>query len=139
MAWCALTDRCGEEGHTAAQEAADLDRQLGQLDHLAVPLIVLGQIHQCNGRWKPAFDHYTEALAIADEARKLGFGLMVGNMGGSSLAMAPSFVVGQLCDVVDLDGPLSLVADYTPSVVYEHGSIWCPDALWGSPLPVAAQ
>ena len=81
----------------------------------------------------------TEALAIADEARKLGFGLMVGNMGGSSLAMAPSFVVGQLCDVVDLDGPLSLVADYTPSVVYEHGSIWCPDALWGSPLPVAAQ
>ena len=27
----------------------DLDRQLGQLDHLAVPLIVLGQIQQCHG------------------------------------------------------------------------------------------
>ena len=37
---------------------------------------------------------------------------MVGNMGGSSLAMAPAFVVGQLCDVVDLDGPISLIADY---------------------------
>jgi len=41
--------------------------------------------------------------------------------------------VGQLCDVVDLDGPISLVVDYQPSVVYEHGTIWCPDSLWGGP------
>lgn len=66
VAYCALTDRCGEEGHSAAQEAADLDRQLGQVDHLAVPLIVLGQIHQCNGRWQPAYDYYSEALEIAE-------------------------------------------------------------------------
>ena len=65
---------------------------------------------------------------------------MVGNMGGSSLAMAPAFVVGQLCEVVDLDGPVSLRvdSDYTPSVVYEDGVIWCPRTLWGGPAPVAA-
>lgn len=80
----------------------------------------------------------TEGLALAEEARKLGFELMVGNMGGSSLAMGPAFVVGQLCDVVDLDGPLGLLADHVPSVVYEGGTIWCPDALWGGPLAVPA-
>ena len=47
----------------------------------------------------------TEGLAMAREARRLGLGVMVGNMVGTSLAMAPSFVLGQLCDVVDLDGP----------------------------------
>lgn len=31
---------------------------------------------------------------------------MVGNMIGTSLAMAPAFVVGQLCEGVDLDGPI---------------------------------
>ena len=49
VAYCALTNRCEEQGLTAAQTALDLDRQLGQLDHLAVPLIVLGQIQQCHG------------------------------------------------------------------------------------------
>jgi len=41
----------------------------------------------------------------------LGLGVMVGNMMGSSLSMAPSLVVGQLCDIVDLDGPSFLAAD----------------------------
>ena len=49
VAYCALTDRCEAEGIEAAQMAIDLDRRLGLLDHLAVPLIVLGQIHQCHG------------------------------------------------------------------------------------------
>ena len=49
VAYCALTNRCEEQGLVAAQTALDLDRQLGQLDHLAVPLIVLGQIQQCHG------------------------------------------------------------------------------------------
>jgi len=30
---------------------------------------------------------------------------MVGNMMGTSWSMASSFVVGQHCDIVDLDGP----------------------------------
>ena len=50
----------------------------------------------------------TEALLIAEEARRLGLGVMVGNMVGTSLAMAPAFIVGQLCDFVDLDGPTFL-------------------------------
>ena len=50
----------------------------------------------------------TEALLMADEARRLGLGVMVGNMVGTSLAMAPAFVLGQQCDVVDLDGPTFL-------------------------------
>ena len=40
----------------------------------------------------------TEALLMAEEARRLGLGVMVGNMVGTSLAMAPAFVLGQLCD-----------------------------------------
>ena len=36
-AYCALTDDCETEGLLAAQTAASLDRELGQLDHLAVP------------------------------------------------------------------------------------------------------
>jgi adenylate cyclase len=51
----------------AAQSAIDLDRQLGQLDHLAVPLIVLGQIHQCHGDPSKALRYYEEALELAEE------------------------------------------------------------------------
>src|SRR5438105_13385632 len=49
VAYCALTDRCEAEGIEAAQTAIDLDRRLGLVDHLALPLIVLVQIHRCHG------------------------------------------------------------------------------------------
>ena len=65
-AYCALTDRCETEGLQAAQEAAHLDRELGQLDHLAVPLIVMAQIHQCRGELRAAQEAYTEALSLAE-------------------------------------------------------------------------
>ena len=58
----------------------------------------------------------TEGLLMAAEARRLGLGVMVGNMVGTSLAMAPAFVLGQLCDIVDLDGPTFLAEDRSPSV-----------------------
>jgi L-Ala-D/L-Glu epimerase len=74
----------------------------------------------------------TEALLIAEEARRLGLGVMVGNMVGTSLAMAPAFIVGQQCDVVDLDGPTFLSEDRQPSCQYRDGTIWCPDEVWGS-------
>jgi adenylate cyclase len=67
VAYCALTDRCEAEGVEAAQTAIDLDRRLGLLDHLAVPLIVLGQIHQCHGEHAEAFASYREALALAEQ------------------------------------------------------------------------
>ncbi|HWZ62551.1 MAG TPA: dipeptide epimerase [Steroidobacteraceae bacterium] len=75
----------------------------------------------------------TEGLAMAHEARRLGLKVMVGNMMGTSLAMAPAFVLGQLCDVVDLDGPTFLRQDRVPGVRYSDGLIECDAAVWGSP------
>jgi len=66
-AYCALTDRCETEGLHAAEAAATLDRELGQLDHLAVPLVVIAQIHQCRGELQKAQDAYREALALAEK------------------------------------------------------------------------
>jgi L-Ala-D/L-Glu epimerase len=74
----------------------------------------------------------TEALLMADEAKRRGLGVMVGNMVGTSLAMAPAFIVGQHCDVVDLDGPTFLREDRSPSCEYRDGTIWCSDEVWGS-------
>lgn len=74
----------------------------------------------------------TEGLLIGERARALGMKVMVGNMIGTSLAMAPAFVLGQQCDVVDLDGPIFLVHDRSPGVVYENGLVRCDDAVWGS-------
>ena len=74
----------------------------------------------------------TEGLLMAAEARRLGLGVMVGNMVGSSLAMAPAFVLGQGCDIVDLDGPTFLAEDRTPSVVYQAGTITAGPEVWGS-------
>ena len=68
VAYCALTDRCEAEGVEAARTAVDLDRRLGLIDHLAVPLIVLGQIHQCHGDHAEAFASYQEALGLAEQA-----------------------------------------------------------------------
>jgi len=74
----------------------------------------------------------TEALKIAATAREMGKGLMVGNMGGSTLAMAPGFVVAQLCDVVDLDGPYGLANDPLAAEIYQDGRVFIPDEIWGS-------
>jgi adenylate cyclase len=68
VSYCALTDQCEDEGVDAAQTAIDLDRRLGLVDHLAVPLIVLGQIHQCRGEQSLAFTCYEEALGLAERA-----------------------------------------------------------------------
>jgi predicted ATPase/class 3 adenylate cyclase len=67
VAYCALTDRCEAEGLQAAEAAIDLDRRLGLIDHLAVPLIVLGQIRQCHGDHSLALESYREALALAEQ------------------------------------------------------------------------
>lgn len=74
----------------------------------------------------------TEALRMAALARELKLDLMVGCMGGSSLAMAPGFVVGQLCSYVDLDGPLLAAQDVAHAISYEGSVMSAPDAeLWG--------
>ncbi|WP_454916765.1 N-acetyl-D-Glu racemase DgcA [Xanthobacter sediminis] len=74
----------------------------------------------------------TEALALAQEAERLGFTLMVGCMLASSLAMAPALLVAQRAQVVDLDGPLLLARDRTPSLRYEGAKVYPPPPeLWG--------
>ena len=64
---CTFTDRCAAEGVPAAEKAVEIDRALDQRDHLSVPLIVLGQIHQCHGQPKLARKYYEEALEVAKE------------------------------------------------------------------------
>jgi hypothetical protein len=61
----------------------------------------------------------------------MGKKVMIGNMGGSTLAMAPGFVVGQLCDFIDLDGPFALADDPLGSEIYADGNIFVPEAIWG--------
>jgi adenylate cyclase len=67
VAYCALTNQCDIEGMRAAEAAIELDRQLGQLDHLAVPLIVLAQIQQCHGDPNAALRYYEEARQLAED------------------------------------------------------------------------
>ena len=74
----------------------------------------------------------TEALALAREARALGIQVMVGCMAGTSLAMAPGMVVGQLAEFVDLDGPLLHAKDREHGIGYDRGLMNLPlAALWG--------
>ncbi|MBB5220573.1 L-alanine-DL-glutamate epimerase-like enolase superfamily enzyme [Amaricoccus macauensis] len=74
----------------------------------------------------------TEALALRAEAEALGFGIMVGCMVGSSLAMAPAVVVAQGAAFVDLDGPLLLAADRPHGLHYDAGGVYPPEPeLWG--------
>lgn len=74
----------------------------------------------------------TEALELAADALDRGFRLMVGCMCGSSLSMAPHFIIGQLCDFIDLDGPLLSTADVQNPIRYDGGRMSPPEAaLWG--------
>jgi len=74
----------------------------------------------------------TEALSMSNEALANGLQLMVGNMCGTSLGMAPGFLVGQRCDYVDLDGPLLQSRDRDHAIVFTDGVMQPPSpALWG--------
>ncbi|HEX2215674.1 MAG TPA: N-acetyl-D-Glu racemase DgcA [Xanthobacteraceae bacterium] len=74
----------------------------------------------------------TEALALALEAERLGFGLMVGCMLATSLSMAPAMLVAQRARLVDLDGPLLLARDRAEGLRYEGSLVYPPArALWG--------
>ena len=104
-------------GDESILSLADIAPSVGRYD------IVNIKLDKCGG--------LTEGLLMAEEARRLGLGVMVGNMGGSSLAMGPSFVLGQQCDIVDLDGPVFLTNDRQPCVTYRDGDIWSGPEVWG--------
>jgi L-alanine-DL-glutamate epimerase-like enolase superfamily enzyme len=101
----------------SVQTSADIPALVGRFDLMNIKLDKSGGL--------------TEGLAMVRAARAQGLGVMVGNAGGTSLAMAPAFLLGQLCDVVDLDGPLFQTADRAITVEYCEGQITCPEALWG--------
>lgn len=81
----------------------------------------------------------TEALELARAAKARGFGLMVGCMSGTTLAMAPGFLVAQVCTLVDLDSPIYLPPEPAPQIAYDGSVIdWAPTRSWGRPGQSAA-
>jgi L-Ala-D/L-Glu epimerase / N-acetyl-D-glutamate racemase len=74
----------------------------------------------------------TEALALAEQATRLGFEIMVGSMVATSLAVAPAMLLAQRARVVDLDGPLLLARDRPEGLRFEGSRMYPPEpALWG--------
>ncbi len=68
----------------------------------------------------------------AAAARARGFGVMVGCMVATSLAMAPAMLVAQGVQFVDLDGPLLLARDRPHGLDYGDGMVHPPTPrLWG--------
>jgi L-alanine-DL-glutamate epimerase-like enolase superfamily enzyme len=73
----------------------------------------------------------SNALTQLSEAKDLGLGVMVGCMVGTSLAMAPGFLLAQQADYVDLDGFLHVAEDFRPSMRFQDGLLSSPGGLWG--------
>lgn len=102
----------------SCRDTSTLDRLVGRYDGVNVKLDKAGGL--------------TEALRVVSAARTLNFSILVGSMVGTSLALAPSVLLASLSDLADLDGPLLLSRDRTPSVEYEGESVLPPpEALWG--------
>jgi L-Ala-D/L-Glu epimerase len=106
---------CADE---SVHDRASLDALTGKYDAVNIKLDKTGGL--------------TEALALAAEAERRGFVIMVGCMVATSLAMAPAMLVAQRARVVDLDGPLLLAKDRADGLRYD-GSLAYPAgaALWG--------
>lgn len=102
----------------SCQSTADLDVAASRYDIINIKLDKAGGL--------------TESLRLAHAARGRGCRLMVGNMLGTSLAMAPAFVIAQLCDFADIDGPMLLKHD-RPHGLAHDGARVCgfSPGLWG--------
>ena len=106
---------CADE---SAHDTASLKALAGKYDYVNIKLDKTGGL--------------TEALKMAQAARTVGLGIMVGSMVGTSLAMAPAMLIAQGAQVVDLDGPLLLAKDRENGIRYEGGTMHPPEpALWG--------
>lgn len=74
----------------------------------------------------------SEALALKGESIAQGYGVMVGCMVGSSLAMAPATILAQGVAFTDLDGPLLLAEDRAEPLIFDAAGVHAPTAgLWG--------
>ncbi len=74
----------------------------------------------------------TAALALARAAQQQGFGIMIGSMVGTSLAMAPALLLAPMAQWIDLDGPLLLARDRDPGLKFDGSTLFPSEAaLWG--------
>jgi L-alanine-DL-glutamate epimerase-like enolase superfamily enzyme len=106
---------CADE---SCQSSADLEAVADRYDAINIKL------DKCGG--------LTDALVIREWCQQNKKLIMVGNMLGSSLAMAPALVAAQGADFVDLDGPMWQQSDVEPSLEIDHGCIQPPHShLWG--------
>lgn len=106
---------CADE---SCQDRADLPRLAARYQAINIKL------DKCGG--------LTEALHLAAEARAMGLDLMTGCMLGTSLGMAPAFLIAQQSRWVDLDGPLLLAEDRVPAIRFDGGLMYPPpQGLWG--------
>ncbi|MBO6636789.1 MAG: dipeptide epimerase [Roseitalea sp.] len=100
--------------------------------HTSADLDTLGRLYDVVNIKLDKAGGLTEALAMRDKARTMGFGVMVGCMVGTSLAMAPAVLLAQDADFIDLDGPLLLARDRKPALHYYGSTVSPPEpALWG--------
>jgi L-alanine-DL-glutamate epimerase-like enolase superfamily enzyme len=106
---------CADE---SCRTLADLDRLDGKYEAINIKLDKAGGL--------------TEALALAEEAKRRGLRIMVGGTIGTSLGIVAALLVAQLAEIVDLDGPLHLASDRIPGLRYDGSTIHPPDPkLWG--------
>jgi L-Ala-D/L-Glu epimerase len=136
---------CAEAGVTLVEQPlpAGADQCLAAFPH-PIPICADESVHDCaslaalNGKYDAVnikldkTGGLTEALKLAAAAERLGFGLMVGCMVSTSLAMAPAHLLAQRARVVDLDGPLLLAKDRPHGLKYEGSLVHPPTPeLWG--------
>lgn len=108
---------CADE---ACRTRADLDRLAGRYQAINIKLDKAGGL--------------TEALALAADATRRGFRIMVGGAIGTSLGTAPALLLAQRAAFVDLAGPTALETDRAPGLRFEGGTIMPPEPrLWGGP------
>jgi L-Ala-D/L-Glu epimerase len=106
---------CADE---SIHDRASLDALAGKYDAINIKLDKAGGL--------------TEALALAAEAERRGFAVMVGCMVATSLALAPATLVAQRARIVDLDGPLLLAKDRLHGLRFEGSVVHPPEpVLWG--------
>ncbi len=106
---------CADE---ACHDRASLPNLIGKYDVINIKLDKTGGL--------------TEALELKREGLDEGYGVMVGCMVGSSLAMAPATILAQGVAFTDLDGPLLLAEDRDTPLTFDDKGVHAPDAnLWG--------
>lgn len=103
----------------SVHSSTDLQSALGKYQTVNIKL------DKCGG--------LTEGFRMAQMAKDLGFNVMVGCMLSTALAIAPGVILGQTCDVVDLDSPNFLVPEAAAGAHYDDwGRVTVQDHVWGN-------